>query len=209
MGLGAVSAVPTWQPNTAYLVTARVAPSVANGFLFRAMLAGTSAGTEPVWPSASPWTVVDGGVTWSATQPFRELVTAGMVSTLQTFRTANPTLLKGVASARPKSFGNFDLPGAYIGGRDEAVFHDQSIRRRIMAPQIIVVDRVPDNIEAQARMDALIDGLQDVLTDGYHSASGFSLTQQTAVNEIDLADGGTNYVGNAITISALVAEGRD
>lgn len=78
---------PTWQASTAYVLTkdgdrtigSRVKPSVHNGFWFRCIVAGTSAGTEPTWPLVVGGTVVDGGVTWEAENA---LVFPGTVSTV-------------------------------------------------------------------------------------------------------------------------------
>lgn len=61
----------TWVANTAYTVTDRVKPTVANGNYYAASTAGTSdATTEPIWPDTSvagqaPATIVDGTVTWT------------------------------------------------------------------------------------------------------------------------------------------------
>jgi len=56
--------LPVWVAGTGYLVHSRVTPVTPDGTVWRATVAGTSAGTEPTWPSVAPWTVVDGGVTW-------------------------------------------------------------------------------------------------------------------------------------------------
>jgi hypothetical protein len=49
---------------TAYLVDDVVRPAAANGHLYRAVTAGTSAGGVPAFPTNLGETVVDGGVTW-------------------------------------------------------------------------------------------------------------------------------------------------
>jgi hypothetical protein len=38
----------------------------ASGLVFRCTVAGTSAATEPAWPTDIGSTIVDGGVTWAA-----------------------------------------------------------------------------------------------------------------------------------------------
>jgi Tfp pilus assembly protein PilX len=54
-----------WNNNNNYLVGAVVIqkPS-SNGHIYRCITAGTSAATQPTWPTGSGATVTDGGVTW-------------------------------------------------------------------------------------------------------------------------------------------------
>jgi hypothetical protein len=55
----------TWAATTAYnIVTSLVHPVVKNGLHYAATVAGTSGGSEPVWPTIEGATVVDGSVTW-------------------------------------------------------------------------------------------------------------------------------------------------
>ena len=55
-----------WAATTAYSIIQAVRPSTPNGLLYTCSVAGTSAGTEPTWPTTYGDTVVDGGVTWTA-----------------------------------------------------------------------------------------------------------------------------------------------
>lgn len=57
----------SWSASTAYGGNNAhyVRPTTGNGFIYRATGAGTSAGTEPTWPTTIGATVVDGGVTWT------------------------------------------------------------------------------------------------------------------------------------------------
>jgi hypothetical protein len=54
-----------WAAAVLYTTGAERRPTVANGRRYRATTGGTSAGTEPTWPTTIGATVVDGGVTWT------------------------------------------------------------------------------------------------------------------------------------------------
>lgn len=49
----------TWQPSTAYIVGEIVTPTIANKHMYRCITAGTSGGTEPVWPLTAQRPVSD------------------------------------------------------------------------------------------------------------------------------------------------------
>lgn len=53
-----------WGATTAYTLTDYVEPSVPNSHSYECSVAGTTAGTEPTWPTTNELTVVDGTVTW-------------------------------------------------------------------------------------------------------------------------------------------------
>jgi len=200
--------LPVWTALTAYIVGARATPVVADGTVWLVETAGTSGAAQPTWPTNAPWTVTDGTVHWGLGSSFRARCVAGDYTVLSDFRTANPTLLKGLARARPKSATNLDLPGAFLGPRREQVVHGSNIRQTTVDVPITVLVPVPDNAEAESLMDDLMDGLRDAFTLHYHAASGFSITAQTDAAEVDEPEGGVPYLANSLVISHTIAEGR-
>lgn len=58
-----------WAGTTAYTADQLRRPTSANGLQYRVTTAGTSAGSEPTWPTAHGGTVVDGTVTWTCVGP--------------------------------------------------------------------------------------------------------------------------------------------
>lgn len=203
--------LPTWLPNHAYIVGTRVTPVTPTTppTTFWVLVAGTSAGTQPVWPTMEPWTVVDGGVTWGLASSFRQAAVAGVRTTLNAFKTANPTLLLQVMGSEPQSFDAVSKPFAYITGRDETMTLGNQLRTRTLAGLgVAVIDVVPNNVEAEARMDILIDGLVDAFTAAFHAIDGYSILQPVSVTEF-LPAGGSTYIGNRISLaSTFKTEGR-
>ena len=58
-----------WVASTAYSLDDLVSPTTPNGYRYKATVAGTSAASEPTWPTTVGQTVVDGTVTWTCEKP--------------------------------------------------------------------------------------------------------------------------------------------
>lgn len=202
--------IPPWTALTPYLVGARVTPTVPNATTWYATVGGTSGAAQPTWPVIEPWTIVDGTVTWRLASSFRQNAVAGILATLTAFRAANPTLLLGIAGARPKSPIQLDLPGAYVDSANETISFGGGIRTRTLSGlSVVVLIPVSDNNEASTFSDLLIDGLVDAFTAAYHSADGSSLTLPTTVTEEAVDEGGAHVLGQRITFgTTFKAEGR-
>lgn len=54
----------TWTASHAYLAAQVVKPTTRNGHLYQVIVAGTSGGSQPAFPTTAGGTVTDGGVTW-------------------------------------------------------------------------------------------------------------------------------------------------
>ena len=95
----------------------------------------------------------------------RQDVAAGLLSILNTYRTANPSLLRKAWGARPGSIG--DVPAAWVSIGDETILHTNQTRQRTFSPSVTVVDTFADNEQTAARLDILTDGLVDAFTAGF------------------------------------------
>jgi hypothetical protein len=54
-----------WAASTAYVVNDIVRPTTGNGHLYACIVAGTSLGSAPTWPTVARQTVTDNTVTWA------------------------------------------------------------------------------------------------------------------------------------------------
>lgn len=54
-----------WAASTAYSLGAAVRPTTRNNYVYEVTTAGTSAATEPTWPTTAGNTVTDNTVTWT------------------------------------------------------------------------------------------------------------------------------------------------
>jgi hypothetical protein len=101
---------------------------------------------------------------------FRSDIATGLVTILEAFKTANPTLLRSVYRARPEGFTG-DYPIAFVEARPETIFHTSGVRDRTMTPSVAVVGDGGLNAEHMAAFDALVDALVDHFTLSPHISS--------------------------------------
>lgn len=200
---------PAWIANTAYLAGARVTKVTTDGTVWESVGAGTTGNAEPTWPTVAPWTVVDGTITWGLASSFRQQFVAGIGTVITNFIAANPTLLRQFWAARPKSGTNATAPYAYLADRPETIEHRHDIRIRTITANLVLVDTVPDNLQALARADARVDGIVDALTLNFHAAGAPSITVETGTTQIPDQEPGDSLYAEVIAVSGQLTEGRD
>jgi hypothetical protein len=203
---------PVWLPNTDYTVTAVVIPETFAGNTWRCTQGGTSGNSDPfagVNPGVTQ-TVTDGSVTWELGTGFRQALQAGMLSIMQTFAAANPTIIRAVRHTRPRSLTTVELPVFWVGGFNETIETSVGVRTRIMDGfSCFVADRMGEPMESDDRINFVVDALTDVFTANYHAASGFSLLTHTATIDTEFDEGGTIFVAVEFQFSvSKLAEGR-
>ncbi len=137
---------------------------------------------------------------------FRNDVSAGILSTLNTFIAAHPTLLIRAFRARPESYP--DLPCAYIENRPEVITHDSGTRTRLMNPSVVVVRKITNNAEAMAAFDVLVDLLVDAFTAVPQFASD-TIWSRMSVDDEDAPFGDYDFAAVRFTFSEVsIQEGR-
>jgi hypothetical protein len=118
---------------------------------------------------------------------FRADIRAGLLTIIDAYITANPTLLRKRFRSRPPSVVN-DLPYAYIDFPPETVTHDSGTRTRAMDPAIVLVDQPSDNGEVLDRFDVLTDSFLDHLSDYPHVASNTIWSRMTVTQTTEEHD---------------------
>jgi len=94
-------AYAAWQSSTSYAVGAivRATTTQASGLVFRCTVAGTSASTQPAWPTDIGSTIVDGGVTWAAiSSVYEELAVLGPNAIIELFELQLDATLHGAST---------------------------------------------------------------------------------------------------------------
>jgi hypothetical protein len=205
---------PYWLANTAYSATAVVIPTAAifAGYTWRCTTAGTSGGSEPVWPDPTmgTYTITDGTVVWTAGTGFRQAIQYGISSLVQTFANANPTIIRSVRTVRPQFAGNASLPVFFIGDLNESISHANGIRTRTIAGfSCYLVDAIGTIEDSNDRMNFAADVLADYFTANFHGISGVSGFQQTGTTDFEFNDAGIVYPALEFAFGeTFISEGR-
>lgn len=87
-GVDNITVTPTdgiddWAATTAYSLNDRVEPTTPNGYVYECTTAGTSAGSEPTWPTTGigSSTVSDGTVVWTLLSARHEITEVKLATT--------------------------------------------------------------------------------------------------------------------------------
>lgn len=91
-------ALDAWAATTAYSLGARVQPTTPNGYVYECTTAGTSAGSEPTWPTGAIGnTVVDGTVVWTLVASKHATTEIELSDDGVTYNTAGTALVLGTS----------------------------------------------------------------------------------------------------------------
>lgn len=140
------------------------------------------------------------------TTTFRSDVADGILTVLNAYIAAHPSLLVAAYRARPASFG--DLPCAFIENRPESVTHSQQVRTRLMRPSVLVVDRITDNAETMQRFDTLVDGLVEAFSSSPQFVTG-SIWNELTVDDTRETIGEYEFAGVRFTFSDVSQDDGD
>src|SRR5262245_10450047 len=142
---------------------------------------------------------------------FRQDVTAAIVSSIDAYITANPTLLRRSELARPPSVMG-DLPLAFIDGRDERIHFDAQTMDRVMTTSVVIVWPMYDNVETVRLADVLVDSILDHFNGYIQFVANSSWTDVTVGDEdypVPSDDGSVrHFYATRITFVVSKMEGR-
>ena len=139
---------------------------------------------------------------------FRSDVRGGLYALLMGFQTANPTMLHHTYRRRPGSFP--DKFSGFVGSMPETVAHDSGTRRRTMSPTVVLVGRLTEPSHEMAdALDDLVDAFLDYCTANPRAAGNDTLIAVTAIEDVELDEGGTNRPAVVFTFGdTYIQEGR-
>ena len=141
------------------------------------------------------------------TTTFRQDIRAGLMTWLTAFKAQQGSAVDTIHKARP---GSLTPPCIYIGGLSEpSIVHDAGLRQRVMAPQVVIVERLITADEAVEMKDPLVDAFLDYATANPH-ITAFAVAEPISTADIELDyGGGAVYSATVVTFRAIIGEGRN
>lgn len=145
------------------------------------------------------------------TTTFRQVLRTNLVSMMDAFIAANPSLLRRSEAARPPSIAG-DLPVMFVDRLGETATYDVQLRRRTASPEVLVVSQLTDNVETVIRHDVLVDALYDHFQSYTHLVANTSW-DRLSVNDEDFSvesdTGVRHFYATRFTFeNVLMIEGR-
>lgn len=146
------------------------------------------------------------------TTTFRADLTTAIVTSLDVFIAANPTMLRRSELTRPPSVMG-DLPLAFVDRGSEAIHFDMQTMDRVITLSVVIVWPLSDNAETVRLVDLLVDAIVDHFnTNSIHFVVNSSWTDLTIADE-DYpvpSDDGTvrHFYATRLTFVVSKMEGR-
>lgn len=126
---------------------------------------------------------------------------------LDTYKTANPTVLRQVHKTRPGSFR--ELPCAFIGEVGLTFLHAGQVRQTGGAAELVFVAGLADNTEAKDKLDAVVDAITEALTDDPHVLGANTVCEPMSISDDAIEQGGVVYTAVTLTVGRItIVEGR-
>ena len=136
---------------------------------------------------------------------FRTSFRAGVKTILDTYKSANPTLLAHVYDAPP---GQLNTPCAYLEKEvSERYQHTSGLRIRTAQLNVVIVNKQSTNKQVTGEQDALLDGILDALSDDPDAVAG-CLIEPVASEDRPIEINGTSYEAVVVTVQGIEQRGR-
>jgi hypothetical protein len=139
---------------------------------------------------------------------FRAQLRAGCYSVLDTFKTANPTLLAHIYDHTPSEPRT---PCAFIANTipEPTIAHDAATRQRRLVAQVWILNKPISNDQVADEQDVLTDALVDAFTAAPRAASASTLIEPISVEPATFEVGSTvTYAASVINVQGTERVGR-
>lgn len=204
----------TWTASTAFSINDYIKPTVANanGWFYICTTAGTSAGSEPTWPTTLGNTVTDGSVVWYAVNQ-SVVFSVGNCSNMSM---RNCRIEDGIVAFQNGGNGNTSIDSSRIVGESLAYWHSATNNAELFAINSLIAGNIQlVNGGVQTRFGGannLIqsDTLGQIPSHEYTGYSWFhtykSISAGNAINNsvfVDIADGKLKFRDSTGTVNLL------